>query len=82
MDKTVKYGAFCLIKSPNLYFEGCSPRPWILDNFNTIGWPDPFPKSLKQGKYMEPKVPFSDIQSYKESIRKSNAKHLSRDMAF
>ena len=61
MDQTVKYGGFMVIKSTKIYFGEQEKRLWILDELSLIGWPDPFPKTMKTGKFTEAKVSFSEL---------------------
>lgn len=79
MDETVKFGALTVIKQP--YFDD-DPKPWTLDNFSLIGWPDPFPKPMKNGKFKDSKPSHHEIQSYKALVKKKNKKYLSLDMNF
>lgn len=64
MDDTVEIGAFSNIKSGKTYGFESEPKSYLIDAFSAIGWPDPFPKPMNQGKYSKPNVTGAKISEY------------------
>lgn len=76
--ETVKIGLLPL-KANNYEFYG-ENQTFNINFFHQLGWPDPFPNKIKDGKF----VPLSDADSekYVKSIQKINQKLLSEDNMF
>lgn len=64
MDDTVEVGAFSNVKSIKTYGFDSEPKSYLIDAFSAIGWTDPFPKPMNQGKYSKPKVSGEKIKEY------------------
>ena len=55
LDETVRQGAFSSIKNTKNYDLITKPQQHLIDTFEAIGWPDPFPTQIKlDNKITEP----------------------------
>ena len=85
-DVTLKEGGFRPIKTMKAYDFGRKPKQYLIDTFQALGWPDPFPKPIStySGKYHDHSIGVrSDaIESYKAYTKKFNKKLVEEDFLY
>ena len=73
LDETIAHGSTCHVKSNKLYEFNAKPRAYRIDGLSDIGWPDPFPKKVLEGKYQAPNLSVDDTLAYREKVQFSTS---------
>ena len=76
LDETIEHGSTCHIKSNKLYDFNAKPRAYRIDSLADIGWPDPFPQKVREGKYQAPNLSVEEKLAYREKTQLSNTRIL------
>lgn len=79
MDDTVEMGAHCLIKTNKTYDFKYDPKQYMIDAFNAIGWPDPFPRPVLTGKFQKPNLSSEKTNEYRKWAKEENIAILKED---
>ena len=78
-DDTVEMGAHCLIKTNKTYDFKYDPKQYMIDAFNAIGWPDPFPRPVLTGKFHKPNLSSEKTAEYRKWAKEENLSILKED---
>ena len=93
-DRTVKMGAFCPIsKDIETFYKpefeevtalGKGERSYLINSFEEIGWPDPFPTPQAMGNFKETSINISSdkVSAYLKSAKEINENKLIDESLF
>ena len=79
MDDTIEIGAYVPIKTNKTYDFKYEPKQYLIDSFQVIGWPDPFPRAVLTGKFHMPSISAEKTADYKKWVIKENNQMLEAD---
>ena len=67
-DDTVILGNFCSVIKPKANYKlNSSNESFVINSFESLGWPDPFPSSiLSEKKFKKPAPTKEEIQAVKQ----------------
>ena len=72
-------GAHCHIKTNKTYDFKYDPKQYMVDAFNAIGWPDPFPRPVLTGKFHKPNLSSEKTNEYRKWAKEENIAILKED---
>ena len=93
-DRTVKMGAFCPIsKDIETFYKpefeevtaiGKGERSYLINSFEEIGWPDPFPTPQVMGNFKEASINVSSdkVSAYVKKAKEINKNNLIDESLF
>mmetsp|Transcript_41577 Transcript_41577/g.63445 ORF Transcript_41577/g.63445 Transcript_41577/m.63445 type:complete len:95 (+) Transcript_41577:1085-1369(+) len=80
-DDTQRIGGNYPIKSVKTYNFKYEKKPYSISSFSSIGWPDPFPRPIPQGKGI-PNISVDELRNQKNQAKLANKKTLKSEVIF